>query len=62
MIMAVTNDKYELPILIADTNAELAKAIDHKRFVSIQNSITACLKGRAKTLNGMKIIKIDVKE
>lgn len=57
MYMAVTTDKYELPIAIGDTARELSKLVDVSENV-IYSSISKNLSGKNRK---MKFIKVDTR-
>lgn len=54
--MAVENDKYELPIAIADTSKELAKMIGYKQ----QSVIQAIYRKTTGHKNGIIILKVEI--
>lgn len=53
--MAVTADEYELPIIVADTGAELARIVGIPKL----NVYSAISKGTSGKLRGYKIVKVE---
>lgn len=56
--MAVTPDKYELPLYVADNTRELANV-----FNTSDGNVKSCIsKGKSGTTNGYKFIRVEVEE
>lgn len=58
LYMAVTPDKYELPLAVADTVLELAQTVNRSASV-IYSSITKNTSGKTK---GMKFVKVELED